>query len=328
MKQRHICITGGAGFIGSHLTGALLSRGHRITVLDDLSTGSRANLSAVEHEPNLHFIEGSVCRPDDVAGAIAGCDTVFHLAAAVGVDLVVRSPVWTIETNVHGTETVLNAAEARGAKVFLASTSEVYGRSQARAFTERDDLLIGPPNMGRWSYAVSKLVDEFLALAFARERRLDVVVTRFFNTVGPRQTGRYGMVLPRFVEAALNGDPVRVYGDGTQTRCFCHVQDTVRALLALDEQPSLNGRIYNIGTDCEITINNLAQTVIRLCGSTSEIIHIPYEEAYAPGFEDMLRRVPDTTALREATGWSWEHSLESIVAEVRDDILARRAEGS
>lgn len=318
MKQRQILITGGAGFIGSHLTEALLERGHRATVLDDLSTGSFRNLSRVEAHPGLRFIEGSVCRSDDVAAAMSGCDTVFHLAAAVGVDLVVRSPVWTIETNVHGTENVLNAAAAAGAKVFIASTSEVYGRSEAAAFNETDDLVIGPPNLGRWSYAASKLVDEFLALAFCRERGLPVMVTRFFNTVGPRQTGRYGMVLPRFVHAALRNEPLRVFGDGCQTRCFCHVADTVRALLALDslEEPPPEP-IFNIGTSCEISINDLAERVIRLCDSSSTIVHIPYEEAYEPGFEDMFRRVPDTTRLEEATGWRWQHSLESIITQLR-----------
>lgn len=321
MMQRQILLTGGAGFIGSHLTEALLERGHCVTVLDDLSTGSLRNLSQVEAHPGLRFREGSVCRAEDVVAAMNGCDTVFHLAAAVGVDLVVRSPVWTIETNVHGTENVLNAAAATGAKVFVASTSEVYGRSEAAAFSESDNLIIGPPNLGRWSYAASKLVDEFLALAFCRERNLPVLVTRFFNTVGPRQTGRYGMVLPRFVQAALQGEPLRVFGDGRQTRCFCHVADTVRALLALDsleEHPP--EPIYNIGTNCEISINELADRVIRLCNSSSSIVHIPYEEAYEPGFEDMFRRVPDTSRLEEATGWRWHHSLDSIITQLRDHV--------
>ena len=324
-RKKPTLITGGAGFIGSHLAEALLANGTKVTVLDDLSTGCAANLTSVSSHADFAFIEGSVLDEAVVRAAMHGCETVFHLAAAVGVELVVRSPVSTIETNVHGTETILNAAADSPSvrRVFLASTSEVYGRSEAGRFRESDDLLIGLPGVGRWSYAASKLLDEFLALAFCREKGLGTCVTRFFNTVGPRQTGRYGMVLPRFVAAALRGEPLTVFGDGCQTRCFCHVEDTVRALLLLADRPNVEGEVFNIGTGREVSINELAELVIRQCGSASPVRHIPYEEAYEPGFEDMRRRVPDTSRLEETTGWQARRCLEDIVCELRDHVAAR-----
>ncbi len=317
-----VLITGGAGFIGSHLSEALLDRGAEVAVLDDLSTGRIENLRHVLDAPGFRFIHGSVENDADVGAACTWADLIFHLAAAVGVDLVVRHPVRTIETNVHGTENVLRYAALHDARVLLASTSEVYGRSTAAAFRETDDLLIGQPTLYRWCYAASKALDEFLALAYHKEKRLRTIVVRLFNTVGPRQTGQYGMVLPRFVGQALRGEPLRVFGDGEQSRCFCHVQDTVRALLLLTERPGAEGEIFNIGSREAISINDLARRVIELVDSDSEIVHIPYEEAYEPGFEDMRRRMPDTSKLRALTGWRPEKSLDQIILEVRDDLAS------
>jgi len=313
-------VTGGAGFIGSHLTEALLAGGHDVTVIDNLSTGQIGNLDGVLDHPKFRFVLGSVESSADLGALVAWADVVFHLAAAVGVDLVVRHPVQTIETNVHGTENVLRCAAVTGTKVIVASTSEVYGRATAPQFSEEDDLLIGPPTHSRWSYAASKALDEFLALAYQKEKMMPTLIVRFFNTVGPRQTGQYGMVLPRFVRAALLGETVRVFGDGTQTRCFCHVADTIRALLALDATPEAEGRIFNIGTTRSISINDLARQVLALCESSSEIVLVPYSEAYEPGFEDMHRRVPDTTRIEQLTGWRSQKSLEDTILEVRDHI--------
>lgn len=317
-----VLITGGAGFIGGHLAEALLARGASVTVLDDLSTGRIENLGRVLEAPEFRFIHGSVENDADIGAACAWADLIFHLAAAVGVELVVRHPVRTIETNVHGTENVLRYAALHDARVLLTSTSEVYGRSTAAAFRETDDLLIGQPTLYRWSYAASKALDEYLALAYHKERRLRTIVVRLFNTVGPRQTGQYGMVLPRFVGQAIRGEPLRVFGDGAQSRCFCHVQDTVRALLALVERPEAEGEIFNIGSQDSVSINELAQKVIDLTGSSSQIVHIPYEEAYEPGFEDMRRRMPDTSKLHALTGWRPEKSLDQIILEVRDAVAA------
>jgi UDP-glucose 4-epimerase len=309
-------VTGGAGFIGSHLCERLLGLGHRVTALDDLSTGRVENLQTVFDHPEFRFVHGSVEHESELGSLVAAADTVFHLAATVGVDLVVNHPVRTIETNVHGTENVFRYASLTGARVLLASTSEVYGRAPGPRFRETDDLLIGPPTHYRWSYAASKALDEYLALAYHKEAGLPTIIVRFFNTVGPRQTGRYGMVLPRFVDQALAGTPIRVFGDGEQTRCFCHVQDTVNALIALVDQPAANGGIFNIGTETPVSINDLARTVVSLTGSNSPIEHIPYEQAYAPGFEDMHRRVPDTAKIRSLTGWCPRHDLDSIIRQV------------
>jgi UDP-glucose 4-epimerase len=310
-------ISGGAGFIGSHLTESLLADGHEVTVLDDLSTGRLQNLNAVLNHPNFRFVHGSVENGADLGALVAWADMVFHLAAAVGVDLVVKHPVRTIETNTHGTENVLKHAALSGTRVLIASTSEVYGRATNAVFRETDDLVIGAPTHSRWSYAASKALDEFLALAYHKEMKLSTTVVRFFNTVGPRQIGRYGMVLPRFVKQALANEPVRVFGDGEQTRCFCHVQDVVRALMALDRAEHTAGQIFNIGTTTSISINNLAKRVIALCDSHSEIVHIPYSDAYEPGFEDMRRRMPDTSKLEALTGWQWQKTLDEIIVEVR-----------
>ncbi len=313
----HILITGGAGFIGTHLTQALLERGDRVSILDNLSTGSFENVKLFARHPLYSF------AIDDLSNALvldrlaSQADAIVHLAAAVGVQLVVERPTETIETNVLGTHAVLAAAERYRCRTLIASTSEVYGKGVKVPFAEDDDLLLGPSSRSRWSYAASKLLDEFLGLAAHREFGLPVTILRFFNTVGPGQTGRYGMVVPRFVRAALAGKPIPVFGDGEQSRCFCHVGDTVRALVALMDQPEQTaGEIFNIGSGEEVTINALAQDVVALTGSAAGIQHIPYSQAYAPGFEDMRRRVPDTTKLHHVTGWQPQHRLDRILADV------------
>ncbi|MFN3407689.1 MAG: NAD-dependent epimerase/dehydratase family protein [Limisphaerales bacterium] len=306
-------VTGGAGFIGSHLVERLLADGHRVTVIDDLSTGRRENLAAVAVHPGLRFIESTVSGCAELGELVAGADQVFHLAAAVGVELVVREPIRVIETNLGETQALLEAAAVRRTPVVLASTSEVYGKSAKAEFAEEDDLLIGPPTHSRWSYACSKLMDEFLALAFAQERGLPVVIARLFNTVGPRQTGRYGMVLPRFIAAARRNEPLRVYGDGQQTRCFGFVQDTVEALVRLAATPAARGEVFNVGGTEEVTILELARRVIALLGSRSTIELVPYHEAYAPGFEDMRRRRPAVAKLSRVTGFTPATPLDEII---------------
>lgn len=312
----HYLITGGAGFIGSHLTDSLLAAGHDVTVLDNFSTGRRENVAGALGNERFRLVEGGIEQEDILNPLAADADAIFHLAAAVGVDLVVRDPVRTIHTNVHGTESVFNAAAQNGCKLLLASTSEVYGRALNETFKETDDLVIGPPTHYRWSYAASKALDEFLALAYYKEEKLQPVIVRLFNTVGPRQTGRYGMVLPRFVASALKNEPLKVFGDGQQTRCFCHVADTVRALYSLMDTDDAVGCIFNIGTQTSISILELAELVIKEAGSRSDILFIPYEEAYGPGFEDMRRRMPDITAVNAMTGWSPRHDLREIVRQV------------
>ncbi|MBO4648451.1 MAG: GDP-mannose 4,6-dehydratase [Lentisphaeria bacterium] len=313
-------ITGGAGFIGSHLTESLLADGHAVTIIDDFSTGSPENLAAVKDHPQLTVIEEDILSGDRLEKAVAASDCVIHLAAAVGVELVVHDPVRTLVTNVHGSERVLTFAADGGKRCILASTSEVYGKSTKPFFKETDDLCIGPSTNSRWSYACSKLLDEFFLMALYRDRQLPGTVVRFFNTVGPRQTGRYGMVLPRFAAAALENRPLEVYGTGEQTRCFCHVRDVVRALrLIIDEKKSY-GRVFNIGTSRRISIRALAEMVIQRAGSRSGIEIIPYEKAYEPGFEDMLNRAPDCSAIRELCGWEPEIGLEQII----DDVIAFR----
>jgi len=313
----HVLITGGAGFIGAHLTRALLERGDRVAVLDNLSTGSIENIRAFAHHPLYSFAIDDL-RNELVLDRLASeADAIVHLAAAVGVQLVVERPTETIETNVLGTHAVLAAARRYRCRTLLASTSEVYGKGVKVPFAEDDDLLLGASSRSRWSYAASKLLDEFLGLAAHREYDLPVTVVRFFNTVGPGQTGRYGMVVPRFVRAALQGAPIPVYGDGDQSRCFCHVRDTVRAVIDLLDLPDkTSGEIYNIGSGQEVTINELAQTVIDRTESASSIQYIPYSEAYAPGFEDMRRRVPDTGKVHAAIGWAPKYNLNQILDDV------------
>jgi len=308
-----VLITGGAGFIGSHLAEALVTEGKEVFVIDDLSTGSLANIAYLQGNPSFHFTKGSILDGEALEPLVEQVDFVYHLAAAVGVDLVVRSPVYTIEDNVRGTDIVLSAVSKRKLGLLLTSTSEVYGKSEHDSFREDDDLLIGPPTFGRWSYACSKLLDEFLALAYWREKKLPIFVARLFNTVGQRQTGRYGMVLPRFVEAALHDEPIAIHGDGKQTRCFCHVTDVVRALVALPNQPRAVAQVYNIGSTEEVSILELAQRVKRMTESQSALRLIPYDQAYAKGFEDMRRRVPSTDKIYQLMGWRPTKSLDEIL---------------
>ena len=310
-------ITGGAGFIGSHLAEELLAQGHRVHVLDDLSTGSIDNVRHLKEDPRFGYTIETCANPSIVAELVDDADIVYHLAAAVGVDLIIESPVRTIETNVHCTEVVLAQASKKKKPVFVASTSEVYGKSTSFPFTEGGDIVLGATSTGRWSYACSKAIDEFLALAYWKERKLPTVVARLFNTVGPRQTGRYGMVVPTFVQQALAGRPITVYGDGTQTRCFCHVGDVVKALvdlMLLGEDA--HGEVFNIGAQEEISMLALADRIREMTGSDSEIHVIPYEEAYEAGFEDMPRRYPDIGKIESAIGWEPTRSLEEILSDV------------
>ena len=306
-------VTGGAGIIGSHLVERLVREGRRVVVIDDLSTGSRDNLRGFATNPNLRLIEAKISSCAELPRLVADMESVYHLAAAVGVELVVKSAIHVIETNLHETEVLLEAAAPAGTPVLLASTSEVYGKSQKTEFSEEDDLLIGPPQQSRWSYACSKLMDEFLALAFAKERGLPVTIVRLFNTVGPRQTGRYGMVLPRFIAAAKAGVPLKVYGDGQQSRCFCYVLDTVEALVRLQNNPAARGEIFNIGGGEEISILDLARLVLETLGAKSAIELVPYSQAYAPGFDDMRRRKPRTEKLARVAGFRPQTSLREII---------------
>jgi len=308
-----ILITGGAGFIGSHLAEALLAAGHQVTVIDDLSTGCFANIEPLTAHPRFHFAIETITNETVMDRLTSECDFVFHLAAAVGVTLIVRSPVHVIQTNVLGTEAVLRVANRYRRPVLLASTSEIYGKSEAVPFHEEADRVLGPTTRSRWSYSTSKAVDEFLALAYHKEKGLPVIITRLFNTIGPRQTGQYGMVVPRFVTQALAGQPITVYGDGRQTRCFTDVLDVVRALILLMETPAARGQIFNVGGTEEVTILDLAQRIKALAGSDSEIVCIPYDQAYEEGFEDMRRRVPDITRLHTLTGWTPQVSLDETL---------------
>jgi UDP-glucose 4-epimerase len=313
MPSSVILVTGGAGFIGSHLVERLLADGKAVTVIDDLSTGSLDNLKTVLGRPNLHVIKSKVSACGKLDSLLSRAESVYHLAAAVGVELVLESPVRTLETNLHETEALLRAAAVHRVPVLLTSTSEVYGRSTKDSFSEEDDLVIGPPHQPRWSYACSKLLDESLALAYAKECGLPVVIARLFNTVGPRQTGRYGMVLPRFIEAACAGRSLRVYGDGLQTRCFCYVTDAVEALVRLQNCPSARGGIFNVGSTEEVSILHLAEAVIRILGSASRIEFVPYDLAYEPGFEDMRRRKPVTEKLMRCTAFCPSTTLDRVI---------------
>src|SRR5437763_12439344 len=318
-------VTGGAGFIGSHLSDLLIEQGHAVDVLDDISTGRLGNVAALEGHPDFSCTIGSVDDEALVAELVARSDAVVHLAAAVGVRLIVEQPVQAIETNVHCTEVVLAQADAHRKPVLIASTSEVYGKSDALPFSEEGDLQMGATSKARWAYACSKAIDEFLAMAYWRERELPVTVVRLFNTVGPRQTGSYGMVVPRLVGQALAGEPLTVYGDGRQMRCFCHVADVVRALSGLLSEPRAAGNVFNVGSTEEVSIAELARRIIARTGSSSEISTIPYEEVYGAGFEDMFRRVPDIAKIQSLTGWSPSRSPHEIIGDVTDDL--RRSAG-
>jgi UDP-glucose 4-epimerase len=313
-------ITGGAGFIGSHLAGKLLSSSWEVSVIDDLSTGSMTNIRHLKGKPGFQYVIDTVMNRGLLAELVDDCDIVFHLAAAVGVRLIVESPIRTLHTNVRATELVLEAASKKKKKVLLTSTSEVYGKSDDIPFRESGDLVIGPPSCGRWSYACSKALDEFLAIAYNRERQVPVVIVRLFNTVGPRQTGMYGMVLPRFVMQALRNQPITIYGDGTQTRCFGWVGDVVSALVKLAQLPAAENMLFNIGSDEEVSINELAQVVKAVTGSSSRLQYVPYEQAYSKDFEDMPRRVPDLSRVRAAIGYAPTKKLREIVEAVASSV--------
>jgi UDP-glucose 4-epimerase len=323
---RRVLITGGAGFVGSHLAEALLARGDTVFVLDNLSTGAIDNVDHLKSDRRFHYTIDTVMNEPVVAELIDRADVVFHLAAAVGVRLIVESPVNTIETNVHGTEMVLKLANKKKKKVVVASTSEVYGKSNAVPFREDADLVLGPTSKGRWSYACSKAIDEFLALAYHKEKRLPVVIARLFNTVGPRQTGRYGMVIPNFVKQAVLGHPLTVHGDGTQTRCFTFVTDVVGALIELSQRAEAEGEVFNIGNDREeVTILDLARRVKERTRSRSEIVLVPYDQAYEQGFEDMPRRVPDVSKIRGLIGYEPRVHLDEILDRVIEYFTSDRA---
>ncbi|MBQ7402997.1 MAG: GDP-mannose 4,6-dehydratase [Lentisphaeria bacterium] len=311
-------VSGGAGFIGGHLCESLLADGHTVYAMDNFSTGSPKNIEKILNHPAFHFEEADIISSDKLQEFIEKSDVIFHLAAVVGVELVVRDPVGTILTNVNGSERILSLASQFGKRIFLASTSEVYGKSDKLPFSETDDLVIGPSTHSRWSYACSKLLDEFLLMAYHRNKNLNGTVVRFFNTVGPRQTGEYGMVIPRFVKAARQGEPLKVYGTGKQTRCFCHVYDTVRALKLLVAQENIAGRVFNIGSTRSISMEELAELTIHTLDSGSRMDRISYDQAYESGFEDMLHRRPDISAIHKLTGWTAEIPLEQIIRDVAE----------
>lgn len=313
-----ILITGGAGFIGSHLSDAYLERGDEVFVIDDLSTGTIENIQHLKQNPRFHYTIESVHNQPVTAELVDQCDVIFHLAAAVGVKLIVESPVRTIETNVRGTEVILELANKKKKRVLVASTSEVYGLSSDVPFREDGNLVMGATTKGRWSYACSKAIDEFLALAYWREKKLPTTIVRLFNTVGPRQTGRYGMVIPTFVKQALSGRPITVYGDGSQTRCFGYVGDVVEALVKLMDHSDAVGQVFNIGSDEEVSILELAKRIKQLTKSDSEVVFVPYDEAYEEGFEDMPRRIPDTAKIRELVGFKPRRNLDAILKSVID----------
>jgi nucleoside-diphosphate-sugar epimerase len=315
-----VLITGGAGFVGSHLAEALLANGDEVFVIDNLSTGSIENISHLKPHPKFHYTVDSITNEPVLAELIDRCDIVAHLAAAVGVKLIVEAPVHTIETNVHGTEVVLKHASKKRKLVLIASTSEVYGKSASVPFREDADLVLGPTSKHRWAYACSKLIDEFLALAYWKERKLPVVVVRLFNTVGPRQTGQYGMVVPSFVRQAVMGEPITVFGDGTQSRSFTYVGDVVKAMIALMKEPRAVGQVFNIGNGKEISIWDLAKRIKALTGSASPIVTVPYDQAYEAGFEDMPRRVPDISKIRALIGYEPAVDLDEILTRVIESV--------
>jgi UDP-glucose 4-epimerase len=309
-------ITGGAGFIGSHLSDALLQAGHTVTAVDDFSTGRLENIKPLLANPQFQMVRETITNETVMDRLVSECDQIIHLAAAVGVELIVRSPVHTIETNVMGTEIVLRTARRYSKKVLIASTSEIYGKSANVPYAEEDDCLMGPTTRHRWAYATSKALDEFLALAYHKEYQLPVVIFRLFNTVGPRQRGRYGMVVPRLVRQALTGIPLTVYGDGQQSRCFCDVRDVVRAIVGLSQATVAEGEVYNIGSQTEISILELAKLVLQLTGSSAQPVLIPYEQAYEHGFEDMRRRIPDTRKIGALLGWEPHFTLHQTIRDI------------
>ena len=312
----HALVTGGAGFIGSHLCERLLSAGYDVTVMDNLSTGRFENIAHLEGRPGFRYTIEDIRNIHVIDRLASECDVIFHLAAAVGVHKIISQPIETIEVNVGGTEVVLRTARRYRRRVVLASTSEVYGKGVRFPFHEDDDTLIGPTIRSRWSYATSKAIDEFLALAYHKEINLPVVIVRLFNTVGPRQTGQYGMVMPRFVQAALAGQPIRVYGDGQQQRCFANVSDVVQAIHALAEAPQAVGQVFNVGSSEEVTIMALAQRIQARTGSASEIALIPYEQAYESGFEDFRRRIPSLDKIKQAIGWAPSTPLDTTIDQI------------
>jgi nucleoside-diphosphate-sugar epimerase len=313
-----VLITGGAGFIGSHLAEAHLKRGDEVFIIDDLSTGSIENIRRIKGLSKFQYYLDSVTDHHLMAELVDLCDAVYHLAAAVGVRLIVESPVKTIETNIRGTEVVLHHAAKKRKRVLITSTSEVYGKRDRVPFSEDDDLVMGATDKGRWSYACSKAIDEFLAIAYWKEKKVPTVIARLFNTVGPRQTGRYGMVIPNFVKQALKGEDITVYGDGSQSRCFSHVSDVVGALIRLIESQKAVGEVYNIGSDREVTVLELAERVKSLTGSDSKIVFVPYDQAYEEGFEDMLRRVPDLSKIHKLIDYQPTFELDEILESVID----------
>lgn len=311
-----VLITGGAGFIGSYLAKAMLEDGYTVTIVDDLSTGSLSNVHDLMQRDGFQFVREDVRNIPTMTNLIQYCDVIIHLAAAVGVQLIVEQPVHTLETNIHGSEVVLELANKFGRKIFLASTSEVYGKSTAVPFNEDDDSLLGSTRLTRWSYACSKMVDEFLAIAYHNQYGLKVIIGRFFNTIGPRQSGAYGMVVPRFVRAALRNEPLIVYGTGEQQRCFCHVADVIDALRKLIVCETAIGQVVNVGSDSPITIGELAREIVGMCNSTSDIRHLSYEEAYGQPFDDMLIRKPDLTKIRQLINFEPKYSLEQTLQHV------------
>lgn len=324
MAVQTYLVTGGAGFIGSHLTEALLARGDRVTALDDLSTGRLTNLAAVESHPGFRFVQGSVLDELMVDGLVHEADVVVHMAAAVGVKLIVEQPLRSFTTNIRGSEVVIGAAHRYRRKILVTSTSEVYGKNGTEPLSEDHDRILGATSVARWAYSTAKAVDEILAFTYHRERGLPAVIARLFNTVGPRQSPSYGMVVPRLVRQALAGAPLTVFGDGLQTRCFCHVADVVQGLIALLDHPDAPGEAFNLGSAEEISILDLARLVVELTGSSSPIELVPYEEAYPAGFEDMRRRVPNTAKVNSLTGWSKQRSLHDVLAEMIAEVAVER----
>ncbi|MHC4104053.1 MAG: SDR family NAD(P)-dependent oxidoreductase [Planctomycetota bacterium] len=317
-----VLVTGGAGFIGSHLAERLLNGGHKVVAVDNLSTGSFKNVENFQNRGDFEFVEGDIRNSELIEGLVERSEAVFHLAAAVGVKLIADSPVYTIETNIGGTEVVLDAANKFSKNIFIASSSEIYGKNEEAPFQEDDDIVLGNTGVSRWSYACSKAIDEFLALAFHQQYGLRVVIGRFFNTIGPRQTGQYGMVVPRFVRWALNGEPVSIYGTGEQMRCFCYVGDVVDAVIGLMNYEQAAGGVYNLGSTEEITIEGLADKIIEMTGSTSKKEYVPYEVAYGQPMEDMMRRVPSLERIKKTIGWEPKTSLTETLQVIIDSEKA------